>query len=194
MADIARRQMMYPVHQRKPIRLRDYDYAQAGLYFITICTKNREPLFGKIDAECIPVAVDLVGANLVGADPRSALIKSPYGEIVESVWFDLVNHNPGIKLHEFIVMPNHIHGIVEIDLYRVDLGSTPTSRPLSEIVRQFKGFSTRRINELRETIGAPVWQRNYYEHIIRNEESYLQIAEYIVNNPARWRDDELYVA
>lgn len=173
---------MYPIRQRKPIRLRDYDYTRAGLYFITICVKNRELLFGEISS-----------ADPVGADPRSALIKNSYGDIVESTWLDLVNHNPGIQLHEFVLMPNHIHGIIEIDLHRVDLGSTPTNRPLSEIVRQFKGFSTKRINELRKTAGMPVWQRNYYEHIIRNEESYLKIAEYIVNNPLQWQNDELYV-
>jgi REP element-mobilizing transposase RayT len=174
---------MYPDRYRKPLRLAHYDYSQSGLYYITVCTKNREPLFGTISS-----------VEFVGVDPRSALIKNVLGEIVENTWFDLANHNAYIQLHEFVVMPNHIHGIIEIDVQeRVDVGSTPTKRPLSEIVRQFKSFSTRRINQLRNTSGMPVWQRNYYEQVIRNEESYLHIAEYIVNNPLQWQVDELYM-
>jgi REP element-mobilizing transposase RayT len=117
------------------------------------------------------------------------------GEIVEQTWLDLVNHNPSLRLHEFVVMPNHVHGIIEIDPAdeRVDLGSTPTDRPLSEIVRQFKSYSTRRINEYRGSTGASVWQRNYYEHIIRNEASHALIAQYIENNPSQWQEDELFV-
>jgi REP element-mobilizing transposase RayT len=172
------------IHQRKKIRLHHYDYTRAGFYFITICTKNRESLFCTITT-----------TNTVGVDPRSTLIKSKLGEIVEQTWLDLVNHNPSLRLHEFVVMPNHVHGIIEIDPAdeRVDLGSTPTDRPLSEIVRQFKSYSTRRINEYRGSTGASVWQRNYYEHIIRNEASHALIAQYIENNPSQWQEDELFV-
>jgi len=170
--------------QRKQIRLREYDYRRAGFYFVTICTRNREPLLGSVSTN-----------GTVGVDPRSTLIKSVLGQIVEQTWFDLPAHNPTIHLHEFVLMPNHIHGIIQIDhdTERVDLGSTPTNRPLSEIIRQFKSFSTRKINVYRNAPGAPVWQRNYYERIIRNDKSYIQIAQYIENNPAQWQEDELFV-
>lgn len=171
--------------QRKQIRLREYDYCRAGFYFVTVCTWNREPLLGSITT-----------AGTVGAGSKPALIKNASGQIVEDAWFDLPNHNPGISLHEFIVMPNHIHGIIEIDrtgLERAGLEPAPTVHPLSEIVRQFKTFSGRKINEYRDMNGVPVWQRNYYEHIIRSDDSYKQIAQYIENNPAQWREDELFV-
>ena len=118
-----------------------------------------------------------------------------FGRIVEDTWFDLVNHIDHIKLHEFIVMPNHIHGIVEISNdNRAGLEPAPTKKmkPLSEIIRQLKTFSARRINQLRKTPGKPIWQRNYYEHIIRDEKSYLTLSGYIVNNPLSWREDKYY--
>jgi putative transposase len=106
-----------------------------------------------------------------------------YGEMVQFSWNDLVNHITGIELGSFVVMPNHVHGIIVI---------VEQTKRLPEIIRQFKTFSARRINEKRGTPGEPVWQRNYYEHIIRDEISYNQIALYIANNPTRWQQDPLF--
>lgn len=161
-------------NRRKAIRLRGYDYSQAGEYFVTICTKDREHIFGKIEG--------------------GRMLLNGFGEIVALCWNDLPNHYPCIQTDEFIVMPNHVHGIIVItESDPVGEGSepSPTRRhPLSEIVRSFKTFSARRINECRGTPGVSVWQRNYFEHIIRNERSLERIREYIVSNPERWIADE----
>jgi len=167
------------IHHRRSIRLKEYDYSQEGSYFITICTHNREFLFGKIS--------------------NGEMILNEYGEIVEKCWFDLPNHYWYIALNEFIVMPNHFHCIISMtsgtsvmapgSVVGAGLKPAPT---LPEIVRALKTFSARRINEIRKTTGIPVWQRNYYEHIIRDDESYYQISEYIKNNPAHWVEDDYY--
>jgi putative transposase len=172
-------------HHRHSIRLKGYDYSQAGAYFVTICTQDRICLFGEVlDGE--------MRLNVLG-------------EIVHRTWNDLPNHVVRIVLDEFVVMPNHIHGIIMIgDQSAVGAGSvgagsvgagsepapTTTKRHgLPEIIRQFKTFSARRINEHRGTAGTPVWQRNYYEHIIRDEASLNRIRDYIVNNPMQWALD-----
>lgn len=154
--------------KRKPLRLKEYDYSQTGAYFVTICTHERVPIFG----------------HIVGAGPRPARTElSPLGQIVVDTWNDLPTHNPGIALGPFIVMPDHIHSIVVLD-DRAGLGPAPT--PLPELVRQLKSFSARRINKLRGTPGAPLWQRGYYEHVIRHQADFDVAAEYIQTNPARW--------
>ena len=167
-------------HQRRSIRLKGYDYSQAGAYFITICTYNRQHGLGEI--------------------VNGEMQLNEFGHIVQSTWQDLVNHIAGIELGEFVIMPNHIHGIITI----VGAGSEPAptgaeltiakpkQTPLSEIVRQLKTFSARRINLARNTPGEPVWQRNYFEYIIRNEKAYLEITQYIVDNPSQWELDTLY--
>ncbi len=171
---------------RRSIRLKGYDYSQPGAYFVTIVTQDRACLFGAV--------VD--GAMRLNA----------FGEIVTWTWYDLPNHAPNVALDAFVVMPNHVHGIVVItDLPTITAGAgsepVPTDRniaavtaaamavkryALPEIIRQFKTFSARRINQHRGTPGAPVWQRNYYEHIIRNEESLNRIRQYIADNPQCW--------
>lgn len=160
-------------HRRKAIRLRGYDYSQAGEYFVTICAKDREQIFGRIDAD--------------------RMVLNGFGEIVASCWRDLPNHYACVQTDEFVVMPNHVHGILVItESNLVGEGSepSPTRRyPLSEIVRSFKTFSARRINELRRTPGLSVWQRNYFEHIIRDDRSLERIREYIASNPERWQED-----
>lgn len=168
------------IHHRRSIRLKGYDYSQAGLYFVTICTQNRECLFGNI-----------VGAGSKPAQfELSKMTLNPLGNIVQKTWLDLINHNQNIELHDFVVMPNHIHGIIEIaSSDRAGLEPAPTDAKLPEIIRQFKTFSAKRINQLRETKGCPVWQRNYHEHIVRNESAYVKIAEYIQTNPQKWSDD-----
>ena len=175
------------IHHRRSIRLQNYDYSQSGLYFVTICVNYRLAVLGQI--------------------MNGKMQLNDAGMIVENTWLDLVNHVSNVKLHEFVVMPNHFHGIIEI----VGAGSKPAqhddnlsngnlryeraglepapTKGLSEIIRQFKTFSARRINQLQNSIGAPVWQRNYHEHIIRNEADYLRIANYVQTNPLRWNED-----
>lgn len=165
------------IHHRHSIRLQGYDYSQEGLYFITICVKNRKCIFG----------------NIINGE----MILNDYGKIIEETWLDLPNHNPHIIPNTFCIMPNHIHAIIEITVH-VGAGSKPAQNApfpnhgLSEIIRQFKTFSSRRINQLSGKQGHPVWQRNYYEHIIRNEISYNNIYRYIMNNPQKWEDDKFH--
>ena len=160
-------------HRRRSIRLQGYDYSREGAYFVNMCTYNRACIFGQIvDGE---------------------MMINEFGKIIKSVWSDLPRHYPDIKLDVFAIMPNHIHGIIFI--VGAGFKPAPTGKnrakchPLSEIIRGFKTFSARRINEIRNLSGAHVWQRNYYEHIIRNEGELNRIREYIVNNPARWQFD-----
>jgi REP element-mobilizing transposase RayT len=123
------------------------------------------------------------------------------------VWEKLPQHYSNIALNAFVVMPNHIHGIIEIT-HAVGAGFKPAptppepannivvgiqkQHPLSEIVRALKTFSARQINELRNMQGVKLWQRNYYEHIIRNGRSYRHIADYIENNPTSWQKDQFF--
>jgi putative transposase len=160
------------IHHRRSIRLKGYDYSRCGAYFITLCLQNRKDvLFGEI--------IDAV-MNLNDA-----------GKLVDFTWNDLINHNDNIVLDSSMIMPDHFHGIIIIENPIVGAGSRPVKLPtLSEIVRQFKTFSARRINELRQASGIPVWQRNYYEHIIRNDEELYRIREYIDNNPLNWENNK----
>ena len=121
---------------------------------------------------------------------------SQFGSIVEDCWNDLINHYPHVALDEFVVMPNHVHGVIRLnDDGRAGLKPAPTDdgprrHGLSKIVRAFKTFSARRINELRGTAGTPVWQRNYYERVVRNERELNAIREYTRANPLNWHLDK----
>jgi len=167
--------------RRRSIRIKDYDYGRIGAYFVTICAQDRMRLFG-----------DVVGG---------AMRLNRLGEIVRETWEGLPAHYQRVELDSFIVMPNHSHMVIKIvgadnvGPRAVGAGFKPAliteskSHALPEIVRALKTFSARRINESRDSPGAPVWQRNYYEHVIRNEESLNKIREYIANNPAQWEFD-----
>jgi REP element-mobilizing transposase RayT len=161
------------IHHRRSIRLQGYDYSQAGLYFITICCQNRECLLG-----------EMVNGEMICNDA---------GEMVQTAWNDLSNHYGHIKLDTFIIMPNHIHGIIALTNVRAGFKPAPTGKRhgLSEIVRALKTFSARHTNETRNTPGTKLWQRNYWEHIIRNENEYRRISEYITHNPTKWEQDKL---
>ena len=163
-------------HNRRSIRLREYDYAQAGAYFVTICTQHRECLFGEI------------------VDGRARL-NAP-GEVVAAEWSRSARIRREIELDSFVVMPNHVHGIVVIrDVGahgRAPLLPSPPYRPprsLGSFVAGFKSAATKRINAIRGTPGLPVWQRNYYEHVIRNEDDLDRVRRYIAENPLRWEED-----
>jgi putative transposase len=165
-------------HHHRSLRLKDYDYAQAGAYFVTIVTRDRACLFG----------------DVVDADMRL----NRYGEIARTDWQAIPKHFPDVALDIFLVMPNHVHGIISINggaRHAVPLPSPferfgkPVSGSIPTIVRSFKSIVTKDINELRHTPGASIWQRNYFEHVIRDEESLNRIRQYILDNPARWEFD-----
>jgi len=158
------------------LRLRDYDYSLPGSYFVTICVKERKNLFGDIiDGE---------------------MCRNQCGKIVKSMWDEITNHYDGILLDEFIVMPNHVHGIIIITedsvgvIHESPLKMNIKERRqmlLSKIIGRFKMNSSKQINNIRNTPGMSVWQRNYYDHIIRNQKSFHRIQEYIIRNPERWQ-------
>ena len=167
-------------HRRRSLRLPRFDYTQQGAYFVTICTRNRACLLGDI------------------VEGRMHL--SEAGRLAQVAWEDLPHHYPHVQIDVWVIMPNHMHGIVILaeaqateDDMPVDVGAglkpAPTRHGLPEILRAFKTFSARRINALHNTVGTPFWQRNYYEHIIRNEAALNRIRQYIADNPARWAED-----
>lgn len=173
--------MKFEPHKRhrRSLRLPEYDYSQLGAYFVTVCTHNRQALFG-----------DVVAGEME--------LKA-CGRIVVEEWFKTGRLRPRIRLDAFVVMPNHVHGIIVIadgrgTLQRaptktVEKFGQPTSDSLPTIVRLFKSATTTRINRWRGRPGVAVWQRNYYEHIIRDEAEWGRIREYIETNPANWAED-----
>ena len=197
------------IHHRRSVRLQGYDYSQAGLYFITICCHNREYLFGNITNEEMKL--------------------NDAGKIADECWIEIPNHFPNAVLHEYVVMPNHVHGVIELVVGNnvgannhspendattnvgannhspennatTNVGAnnhsslqTPFKSPsktIGSIVRGFKIGVTKWCRQHTDT--ETIWQRNYHEHIIRNEQSYLTISEYIINNPKNWKDDKFY--
>ncbi len=212
-------------HQRKSIRLKGYDYSRAGLYFITMCCKNRAPLFGKIVVEADPsvgvdpsVRVDLrVYPNPTPpAYPQMQL--NDAGKMIEKWYHELENKFPDIKCHEMIIMPDHFHCIVEtVGAVAADLRVRPNDVPsindvpsknnviknehtgssLQHVVQWFKTMTTNEYirgvkNDGWKPFDGKLWQRNYYEHIIRNELAYYNITNYILNNPKKWAEAQLY--
>lgn len=165
-------------HRRRPNRAPEYDYGSPGAYFVTICTKGRECVFGTV----IDDTVRLTEA----------------GEIVSQVWYGLPERFPSVELDAFVVMPNHIHAIVIIVGAQFiapaasgsGTGAMNRAPTLGEIVRTFKAASTRLIRT--STNPAFAWQRNYYDHIIRDEPGLDRIRDYIAGNPGRWLEDALH--
>ena len=193
------------IHHRRSIRLKGYDYSQAGLYFVTICVQDRQCLFGKIT--------------------DSEMVLNDFGKIASQCWIEIPQHFPHAVLHEYIIMPNHVHGIIELETHVGAKNFSPeqipqitpeqippsseqgaivvgaknflplqpitnnkpfgTSRTIGSIVRGFKIGVTKQL-------GYSVWQRNYYEIIIRNKKSYQRIVNYIINNPANWGKDDFF--
>jgi putative transposase len=206
-------------HHRRSIRLNGYDYTSPGAYFITLCTQRRQCLFGEvIDGE--------MRLNSVG-------------EWVRSRWVNLPRHFPSVQLDEFVVMPNHVHGIIwlgdahgrgeafarpSLDFANISdanasplqpigtqpigtqpigtqpIGTQPVeTRPIGTqpgsigaIVQNFKSVSTRKINQMNQSCGRTVWQRDYYEHIIRDDRALRHIQQYIQSNPLFWHQDQLH--
>ncbi|WFP49393.1 transposase [Methylomonas sp. EFPC3] len=191
-----------PKRNRRSIRLKNYDYAQAGFYFVTVCTHQKACLFGAIR--------------------NGAMVKNALGRIVECCWNEIPAHFPNVESDAFVVMPNHVHGILVINVGEndcswgvraknlspvqaknfsplqtastvVDVYHRPrgTSKTLGSIIRGFK-IGVSKWAKGNTQIGT-VWQRNYWEHIVRNEQQLSLIREYIFNNPAQWELDSLHI-
>jgi REP element-mobilizing transposase RayT len=160
----------HPPPRRSGLRLDGYDYAQAGAYFVTICTAGRACLLGHIT--------------------DGQMILSDIGEMIHRAWGELPEHCQGIAIDEFVVMPNHVHGIVAVT------GEPPCTTALSEIVRRFKTLTTKKYREQMQASqgqeGRPcrLWQRNYYDHVVRSDVALTHIRQYIVDNPMKWEMDE----
>ena len=202
------------IHHRKSIRLKGYDYSQAGMYFITLCVQDKLCLFGEV-----------VNGEMVLNDA---------GRVAKACWLNIPEHFPNAILHEHIVMPNHVHGIIEFvganhyspepcspandspepfapnnNFYNNHFTNNPSSnndlpekranndsplrspsKTIGSVVRGYK-IGVVKWFRLNGNLGN-IWQRNYYEHIIRNEQSYYRISEYILNNPKNWDKDTFY--
>ncbi len=168
------------IHHRRSIRLPQYDYTRAGAYFVTLCCHQKKCLFGEIE--------------------RGIMELNAIGEVVQQVWLNLPNHFPQVELDDFVIMPNHLHGIVCLlgndDLINSEPSITPTTQMLNgtikgslgAILQNFKSVSTRRVNKVTRNSGT-IWQRNYYERVIRGDRAYENIKRYIQQNPLKWEQD-----
>jgi putative transposase len=181
--------------RRKPIRLKDYDYSQAGYYFVTICTKDRKNIL----------------CEIVGND--ALVVPSAIGEKIIHCWNNISGLSENIKADLFCLMPNHVHGIITIvgndALIVPDKNDSNIKiekkhgfetterwghRSLQGIIRDFKSVTTRVFNKMVDTsLKNMLWQNSFYEHIIRNEQELQKIREYIINNPVNWQGDKYFV-
>jgi REP-associated tyrosine transposase len=161
-------------HHRRSIRLQGYDYSQAGAYYVTIVTYQRDCLFGEIMNE--------------------GTVSSDFGKIADECWQAIPDHFPNVDLGAYVVMPNHVHGIIIIrrgTIYRaptVEQFGRPTQGSLPTIIRTYKAAVTRCIARKHNATG--IWQRNYYEHIIRDEKDLKNKTDYIEANPSLWDEDD----
>lgn len=160
-------------------RKKGWDYSQPGMYYITICTHNKKCILGQIQA--------------------NQMIYSPLGEIVREEWLKSFEIRKELHCLSWVIMPNHIHAILKIDknqaINRVIQNPGIAYRPprsISSFVAGFKSAATKRINQVRETLGADVWQERFNDHIIHDDASYQKIDDYIRNNPSSWENDEFH--
>lgn len=177
------------IHHRKSIRLKDYDYSKEGLYFITICCQNKEHLFGEIvDGQMI-----LNGAGLM----------------IQRIYEELPKYFEKMEIGDYVIMPNHFHCVIEIVDFELNVGvplvgtqmsgnnraTTRVAPTVGDIIGTFKSLTTIEYIKMVKQGKLPnfdkrIWQKNYYEHIIRNEKEYYKISEYIENNPSKWDEDK----
>ena len=173
--------MEYP--KRKHIRLKDYDYSQAGVYFITICTQGRQEILSEIDAPCDD-DTETVGRGLAPAAVRL----TDCGRLVEHELIALTERYPSVTIEKYVIMPNHFHGLI-------CLGETAGASPrptLMQVLGAFKSLTTRHWNAKAGQSGSSLWQSGYHEHVIRDENDFLRHWTYIDDNPRKWRGDEYY--
>ncbi len=154
---------------RKPHRLKDYDYSLPGAYFITICTANRENILWQNLNDEIAVHNDIV--------------LSDYGKIAEKAIGNIPIVYSAVSIDCYIIMPNHIHMLLQI--HADESGRAMRAPTIDKIICQMKGYITKQI-------GCNIWQKLYYDHIVRNLKEYEEIAEYIYNNPFSLHDDSFY--
>jgi len=155
--------------QRKKNRLENYDYSSCGIYFITVCTLERRNYFW-----------ENVGAII---DRPQNIILSPYGKMVNDAIQNISSVYPVLSLESYVIMPNHIHLLLRVctDKY----GRPLVAPTISRVIKQLKGIVSKQI-------GTGIWQKSFYDHVIRNREDYEEHLRYIYKNPMRWRNDELY--
>jgi len=154
----------------------EFDYSQPGAYYVTIVTHDRKSIFGRI----------------INGDMEL----NDIGKMVKEVWMAIPDHFPNVEMGEYVIMPNHIHGIISITveathaspLPRISKGPMPGS--IGAIIGSYKSAATRSFHKIQNSHENSLWQRNYYEHIIRNERDYQAIYEYILANPINWEEDE----
>ena len=167
----------YPAH--RSARLRSYDYAFPGAYFVTVCTHERNPSVGHIgDGNMEPNAI---------------------GKIADTRWADIKVHFPNTELPAYVVMPNHVHGIImlqeavgtrhAVSASAHETFGRPVAGSLPTIIRSFKSAVTKQVNVTRGENPIVIWQKGYYEHVIRTDHELVQIGDYILNNPAQWQWD-----
>ncbi|MCK4558855.1 MAG: transposase [Calditrichia bacterium] len=163
-------------YHRRSIRLKNHDYTQSGMYYVTICVKHEFNLFGNIK--------------------NGQMMLNQFGQIARSEWLKTHTMRKNIAINKFVIMPDHIHGILIIKykcrgtMHRAltyEKFGKPVSNSIPTIIRYYKAVVTKRINILRNTPGAQIWQRNYYEHIIRNKQEYYAIRQYIIDNSKNWK-------
>lgn len=167
--------------RRKQLRVKGYDYSQNGYYFVTICTQNKGSVFGRIR--------------------DNKMHTNNIGEIAHNCWNEIPLHYPFVQIDEFVVMPNHVHGVIVI-ANKTIVGANDhsplqrnnvikgTSRTLGAIIRGFKIGVVMAIKNF--GYDKPIWQRNYFEHIIRSDEEFQEVRRYIADNPKNWKKDKLY--
>ena len=166
------------IHHRKQIRLKKYNYSDAGWYFVTICTKDMECIFG----------------NLI----NKQVYLNKFGEIVKQYWIEIQKHFNNVELDDYVIMPNHIHGIIVIHNVKPFVGAGFPRPSLGQIIGYFKYQITKQINILKgsgnptptkQHIIKQIFQRLYYDHVIRNEPDLFRIRQYIRDNPMDWNED-----
>jgi len=160
--------------RRKNLRLKHFDYSQAGYYFVTICTRDKQKLLSRV-VKSSSFEIASTDLTLIGQ------------EITRTIDF-IENRNSNVLFNKYVIMPNHLHAIVI--LQETGGGGTP---PLHKIIGQLKSFTNKRYNEIEGTNNLILWQRSFYDHIIRNEKEYLEIWGYIDTNPAKWEEDKYYI-
>lgn len=161
---------MMDLPKRKQIRLKEFDYSRDGAYFVTICTKDRKEILGEI-----------VGGGTLDATKMNL---SPIGQIVEK-YIESTERIKSVRVDKYVIMPNHIHLILVVDNNGTPRASSPTNETIPHVVSTLKRFVNR-------DVGENVFQRSFYDHVIRNEYDYKEIWEYIDTNPLKWKEDCFY--
>lgn len=159
-------------HQRRSLRLQGYDYSQPGTYFVTMCVHKGECVLGEIF--------------------NGEVYLTDLGRVASEYWKFIPLHFPDVYIDTFVVMPNHVHAIINISGCRGGVTPPLLTPTLSQIIAYYKYQTTKQINQIRHQIGKSFWQRSFYDHIVRNDEDLQRIRNYIVNNPLKWELDQYY--